>query len=78
MTNTNKKIADRSIRKLKVDGSTNLWGGIMSGLKLFKDNGDSGRVPAVMVLTDGQPNIGYVSDAKYAKAKTNNGSAGRP
>ena len=38
--------------------STNLWHGILEAVKLFKTGGEvnSGRVPAIMILTDGEPN----------------------
>ncbi|KAL7622664.1 hypothetical protein AAE478_008178 [Parahypoxylon ruwenzoriense] len=47
---------------------TNLWHGIQAGISLFsgtENATDTGRVPAVMILTDGQPNLmcpaqGYV------------------
>ena len=37
---------------------TNLWAGIQTGLKLFNESGEGshGKMPALMVLTDGMPN----------------------
>lgn len=66
MTKFNKKRAERMIRSLKEENSTNLWQGIVEGLNVFRDEANSGSVPAVMVLTDGQPNHnhplgGYIS-----------------
>jgi Mg-chelatase subunit ChlD len=58
MTRRNKELADENIRSLREDRSTNLWQGIKAGLDVFKDHINSGRAPAIMVLTDGQPNIG--------------------
>ncbi|KAI1497945.1 hint-domain-containing protein [Biscogniauxia marginata] len=65
MTKQNKKLATDRIKQMEADGQTNLWHGIRRGLELFKGNTDNGSVPAVMVLTDGQPNhgapdIGYI------------------
>ncbi|KAH8742268.1 hypothetical protein F5883DRAFT_654767 [Diaporthe sp. PMI_573] len=34
----------------------NLWHGLRDGINLFKDGANTGRLPAVMVLTDGKPN----------------------
>lgn len=51
-----KKLAKRNIDSMNPGNNTNLWQGICKGLTLFKENTDTGRVPAVMVLTDGQPN----------------------
>lgn len=56
MTDGNKEQARKRIRALKPMGSTNLWHGMLDGIKLFKDEEDSARVPAIMVLTDGEPN----------------------
>lgn len=62
MTKRNKELTDENIRSLKEETSTNLWQGIKEGMDMFKDHANSGRAPAVMVLTDGQPNTGYVED----------------
>jgi hypothetical protein len=57
MNRANKIKAERNIEKMATQDSTNLWHGILSGIKLFDgDSAASGRVPAIMVLTDGQPN----------------------
>ncbi|KAK4234893.1 hint-domain-containing protein [Achaetomium macrosporum] len=49
------------IKRMKPLDMTNLWHGICDGLDLFKESkdnqpGSSGRVPALLVLTDGIPN----------------------
>lgn len=56
MTEDNKTLVNTRIDSMEADGATNLWEGIMEGLKLFKSGASGGRVPALMVLTDGQPN----------------------
>ncbi|KAK7424682.1 hypothetical protein QQX98_000258 [Neonectria punicea] len=65
MTNANKEVSRRNVTKMQPLDATNLWHGILEGLKLFKAAGSTSRVPAVMILTDGMPNhmcppTGYV------------------
>ena len=60
MTRNGNKKALEHIDELYADGSTNLWDGISTGIKLF--NGQSpNRASGIMVLTDGQPNQQWVS-----------------
>ncbi len=55
MTRKGKKKALKRIDQLCANGSTNLWDGIGTGIKLL--NGQSpNRASGIMVLTDGQPN----------------------
>jgi Mg-chelatase subunit ChlD len=57
MTTANKKKTNANIERLQPGSITNLWQGILSGIGLFeKDSRGNGRVPAIMVLTDGMPN----------------------
>lgn len=56
MTAANKKKAEAIIAGINIEGATNLWLGLKNGIKLFENEEDTGRVPAVMVLTDGVPN----------------------
>jgi Mg-chelatase subunit ChlD len=56
MDANNKLAAKRNIERMQPLDSTNLWQGILEGIKLFDGNKASGRVPAMMVLTDGLPN----------------------
>lgn len=58
MTATNKKLAKKNIGKMYSKDITNLWHGIKEGIKLFEteSKGSLGKVPAIMVLTDGMPN----------------------
>jgi len=56
MTAKNKKETWKRINALDVNSSTNLWHGILEGLKIFDDDIRPGSAPAVMVLTDGEPN----------------------
>jgi Mg-chelatase subunit ChlD len=49
------KMAEAAIDNLQENGQTNLWDGLHEGLKALQD--ESGRMKAVLLLTDGQPNI---------------------
>ncbi|OTB10277.1 hypothetical protein K445DRAFT_70622 [Daldinia sp. EC12] len=65
MTPENKELTDKNIEAMKADSVTNLWHGIREGIRLFDGEENTGRVPAVMILTDGLPNYmcpgqGYV------------------
>ncbi|KAL1912482.1 hypothetical protein Sste5344_001498 [Sporothrix stenoceras] len=58
MTPANKKKANAKIESMVPEDATNLWQGIVSGIGLFNGGKTkSGRVPAIMVLTDGMPNF---------------------
>lgn len=58
MTAKNKKLAEKNVESMRPVDATNLWHGLLEGIKLFKEGGEAhtGRVPAIMVLTDGMPN----------------------
>ncbi|OAQ96106.1 hypothetical protein LLEC1_07354 [Akanthomyces lecanii] len=56
MTDENKMKARNNIKSMQPKDATNLWQGILTGLKQFEDVKSDGKVPAVMVLTDGMPN----------------------
>ncbi|KAI0105111.1 U-box domain-containing protein [Nemania sp. FL0031] len=58
VTTAQKEKANTAIKSMEPRDNTNLWGGITKGLSLFKTRDAGGRVPALMVLTDGQPNWG--------------------
>ncbi|KAI0469149.1 U-box domain-containing protein [Xylaria cf. heliscus] len=61
MEKAHKEEVDAKIENMIVDGPTNLWSGIKTGLGLFQHDDAGGSVKALMVLTDGLPNhIGYV------------------
>ena len=61
MNKKNKKKAKSNIESMYPLDMTNLWHGIRDSLGLFDGDFDTGRVPAVMVLTDGLPNHMYCS-----------------
>lgn len=56
MTQVHKEEVNKKIDGMLADGLTNLWAGISEGLKLLEHGDAGGRVAALMVLTDGQPN----------------------
>ncbi|KAI3396233.1 hypothetical protein diail_12377 [Diaporthe ilicicola] len=56
MTDANKEAAKAKVEAMNLESCTNLWHGLRDGIKLFKNEANTGRVPAVMVLTDGVPN----------------------
>lgn len=58
MTKSNKTAAWNNIKNIHADGLTNLWQGILKGRSLFDDEQRPGSVPALMLLTDGAPNVG--------------------
>ncbi|GAP93293.1 putative u-box domain-containing protein [Rosellinia necatrix] len=70
MTPAHKKMADANIGNMKTVGSTNLWDGIRNGIELFRSGEADGRVPALMVLTDGQPNIGDPAQGYVKKLRS--------
>lgn len=51
-----KRAARNNVRAMALGTATNLWGGIKLGMDQFVGEKHTGRVPAIMVLTDGQPN----------------------
>lgn len=60
MTPANKAKAVKRIESMHPHGTTNIWGALCDGLDLFKEQDDmsGARVPALLLLTDGQPNSG--------------------
>ena len=56
MTRKNKGESWTRISNLRPQSSTNLWHGILSALNMFEGTSRSGAAPAIMVLTDGEPN----------------------
>lgn len=61
MTPVNKISARNRIMALHADGLTNLWHGMLEGIKMFDDyQRHANTASAIMVLTDGQPNQRYL------------------
>ncbi|KAI1373110.1 hint-domain-containing protein [Hypoxylon crocopeplum] len=71
MTARNKKLAESKINSMTEDSMTNLWHGIQKGISLFEGDDDPGRVPAVMILTDGRPNHMCPAQGYIPKIRSN-------
>ncbi|KAH7311634.1 U-box domain-containing protein [Stachybotrys elegans] len=56
MDSDNKDLARKKIQRMTPGTSTNLWHGILDGLKTFSRAGASSNVASMMILTDGMPN----------------------
>lgn len=57
MDDGNKEIVTASVKEMRTGGMTNLWDGLEKAIKMFQDETPNGSVPAIMVLTDGIPNM---------------------
>ncbi|KAF5023210.1 hypothetical protein F66182_4718 [Fusarium sp. NRRL 66182] len=56
MSKDNKANSNKCISSMRPLDATNLWQGMLEGIKLFNKDQSSTNVPAIMVLTDGMPN----------------------
>ena len=56
-TETNKVQIMTSIDSIKPDGQTNIWGAIEKALEILDTRADKSRNSAILMLTDGIPNI---------------------
>ena len=56
MTKQNKRAVQKIIEDMTEEDQTNLWHGLIQGIQLFGNEANTGRVPAIMLLTDGCPN----------------------
>lgn len=59
MTPENIAIAREKVNSMRPENSTNIWAGLELGMNMFK--GVDG-INAVMLLTDGEPNLGHFCD----------------
>lgn len=57
MNRLGKQNAFDLIKKLEPDGMTNLWDGLNKGLNILSNRQESSRNAAILLLTDGEPNI---------------------
>ena len=57
MNKLGKRLANEELDKLISEGQTNLWDGLHEGLKTVRENIVEGRIPSIMLFTDGVPNI---------------------
>ncbi|VUC37867.1 unnamed protein product [Clonostachys rosea] len=56
MTDTNKDLARKKVKEIESRDATNLWHGMLDGIRVLRQGMPSNRVPALMILTDGKPN----------------------
>ena len=56
MNKENKTKAIKNVKSMRPLDATNLWQGMLEGIKQFKTGEGSTNVPAIMILTDGMPN----------------------
>ena len=56
MTKENKAKTIKNVKSMRPLDATNLWHGMLEGIKQFKTEEASTNVPAIMILTDGMPN----------------------
>lgn len=75
MTEINKSRALTQIDGIKPRGQTNIWGGIEEAIKILDNREDKSRNGAIIMLTDGTPNIsparGEVETLKKLRIKKN-------
>ena len=57
MNPAGKARAGQLIKQLKPTGRTNIWDGLETGLEHLRTNGSQDRLAALLLLTDGQPNV---------------------
>eukprot|EP01084_Bolivina_argentea_P012647 23663_1 len=56
MTQNGMQSAINALEQLEPDGSTNIWDGLRVGMDTLRIKQKTGRLCAIMLLTDGQPN----------------------
>lgn len=56
MNEAGRKKAEQALEKMQPEESTNIWDGLYKGLEVLRE-GAAGRNSAILLLTDGQPNI---------------------
>jgi len=75
MTEVNKTLALSQIDTIKPRGQTNIWGGIEEAIKILDERDDKSRNGAIIMLTDGSPNLsparGEVETLKKLRIKKN-------
>jgi len=57
MNEAGKANALRQLATLQPNGRTNLWDGLKSGMDTLRTGRSAGRLSALLLLTDGQPNV---------------------
>lgn len=57
MTSDGRMRALTAVENMSLGGTTNLWDGLQTGLELLRTSSTLGKNKAVMLLTDGMPNV---------------------
>jgi len=57
MSGGGKSAAEEALQRLHADGQTNLWDGLQTGMELLRRAARPGASAAVLLLTDGVPNV---------------------
>lgn len=74
MTDVNKIMAINKISTIKPQSQTNIWGAIDTAISILNERNDKSRNPAILLLTDGSPNIrparGEVDTLKRIREKS--------
>tara|TARA_B100000902_G_C27321507_1_gene924959 strand:- start:616 stop:2970 length:2355 start_codon:yes stop_codon:yes gene_type:complete len=75
MTEMNQSATLAKINNIKPGGQTNIWGGIIEAINILDARDDKSRNSAILILTDGSPNIsparGEVDTLKKLRIKKN-------
>eukprot|EP00928_Gymnodinium_smaydae_P005605 TRINITY_DN11904_c0_g1_i1.p1 TRINITY_DN11904_c0_g1~~TRINITY_DN11904_c0_g1_i1.p1 ORF type:complete len:1021 (-),score=117.12 TRINITY_DN11904_c0_g1_i1:307-2919(-) len=80
MTPSGQAMALEALDSLEDEGQTNIWAGILAAMEALREGGEdqemiSGRQSAVLLLTDGQPNVvpprGHVTEMRNYKDSHN-------
>lgn len=74
--NTSKNMVKKLINNLQARGSTNLCGGLVSGIEEIQKSYDQERVNRVLLLSDGLANQGITSPARIADIVTKAANSG--
>jgi len=71
MNSDGKTLAEQLVDKINTGGSTNLAGGLLKGIQLMHERTEKNEVSSVLLLTDGQANVGLQKLPEIVSAITN-------
>jgi len=66
------------VKKIRADGSTALSAGLLDGLSMMRQRQEKNDVSSIMLFTDGDANIGYVTAQDIIKATLGSKYANTP
>jgi len=76
MTKFNKEKALQVITAIREGSSTDLCGGLLAAMDVMQARTEPNKVASVLIMTDGQANVGVVEDTAIAQAMTAKRSEG--